>query len=420
MSVDASEQWKRPVDEELGLINQLLREGFLSGAGQGLPKKFEEQFREFVGAKYCLTSCSGTLALMSAYFAVGVGPGDEVITPAWGYECSYAGALHLGARPVFCEVDPRNMLIDPKDAERRITERTRAINVVHMGGNVCDMDGFLEIGRRYGIAIVEDAAHACGAEWDGKKIGSVGDITCFSLQGATPMAKPVAGGEGGIVTTNNQELYERQLIYCHLHRFNFEQELTNPAYRAMDGEGLGLKFRAHPLALAIAKVSLDNLDYRIRKSAENQEKIFSTLRKLPGLKPEYSYPKAKRISLYGGLKVIYHPEQLKGLPCQKFVEAVKAEGIPVIKGPRSTQKLEYFKPLFAYGFDLWQHNRGPLKGEFFGLPPYKGYRRGDFRITENVSENYFTLPCYIEPKDGLLDQIIEGFQKITENYEALL
>jgi len=420
VDINTSEQWKRPIEKELSLIKKLLEEGYLSGEGSGLPKEFEEQFREFIGAKHCLTVCNGTLALASAYYAVGVGPGDEVITPAWGYECSYAGAIHLGARPVFCEVDPRNMLIDPKDAERRITKRTRAINVVHMGGNVCDMDAFLEIGKKYGIAIVEDAAHAHGAEWDGKKIGSIGDICCFSLQGITPTAKPVAGGEGGVVTTNNREFYERQLVYCHLHRVGLNEELTHPDYRMFDAEGLGLKFRAHPLALAIAKVSLDNLEYRIRKSTENREKVFDALREMPGLEPEYSYPKAKRVSLYGGLKVIYHPEELGGLPCEKFVEAVKAEGVPVIKGPGSTQKLQHLKSLFTRGFDLWGHNRGPLGGEFFGLPPYKGYKKGDFPITEKVSENYFTIPSYIEPKPGLLDQIIRAFQKVVENYKALL
>jgi len=418
VNIDSSEQWKRSVEKELSLIRKLLEEGYLSGEGIGLPKEFEEEFREFIGAKYCLITDHGTTALASAYYAVGVGPGDEVITPVAGFICSYAGAIHLGARPVFADIDPKTLLIDPKDVEKRITRRTRAINIVHLGGNVCDMDAFMEIGKRYGIAIVEDAAHACGAEWDGKKIGSIGDITCFSLQGVNPNGKPVAGGEGGVVTTNNREFYERQLIYCHLHRVGIKEELTNPLYRMFDEQVLGLKFRAHPLALAVAKVSLETLEYRIKKSDENREKIFKALRELPGLEPEHSYPKAKRVGLYGGLKIIYHPEELDGLPVEKFIEAVRAEGAPISdpgwRHAGSTQKLQHLKPLFTRGFDLWGHNRGPLGSDF----EVKG--KGSFPVAETLDKRFFTIPSYIEPKEGFLDQYIKAFRKVVENHKLLL
>jgi dTDP-4-amino-4,6-dideoxygalactose transaminase len=184
VTIDSEEQWKRQLEEEKMLINNLLEKGALSGSGKGLPLEFEEEFRKYIGADYCLTVDHGSSALASAFYAAGVGPGDEVITPTIG---SYCGALHMGARPVFCDVDPNTLLIDPKDVERRITRHTRAINVIHLWGLVCDMDALMEIGRRYGIAIIEDAAHCTGAEWSGKKIGNVGDITCFSLQGVDPI-----------------------------------------------------------------------------------------------------------------------------------------------------------------------------------------------------------------------------------------
>lgn len=157
VTIDSSEQWRRPIEEEKRLVNELLERGFLSGSGQGLPKEFEEEFREFIGCDYCLTVDHGSTALASAYYAVGVGPGDEVVTPTAGY---IGGALHMGARPVFCDIDPKTLLMNPEDVERRITRRTRAINPIHMGGNVCDMDALMDIGRGYGIAIVEDACHA--------------------------------------------------------------------------------------------------------------------------------------------------------------------------------------------------------------------------------------------------------------------
>jgi len=110
---------------------------------------------------------------------------------------------------VFAAVDSKTLLVDPVDVERKIARKTRAINIVQLSGNICDMDAFMDIGKRYGIAIVEDAAHASGAEWNRKKIGSFGDITCFSLQGVNLTSKPIAGGEGGMVTSNNREFYER-------------------------------------------------------------------------------------------------------------------------------------------------------------------------------------------------------------------
>lgn len=421
VTIKDAEQWKRPIEEELKLIKNLLEEGAVSGAGIGLPKEFENEFKDYIGATYCLTTCNGTLALMSAFYAVGVGPGDEVIVPVWAYDCSFAGALHLGARPVFCDVDPRNMLIDPKEAESKITERTKAIVAIHFGGNVCNMDALLEIGKKYNIPIVEDAAHAHGAKWDGKKIGSFGDITCFSLQGiyTTPQSgKPVAGGEGGVVTTNNAEYYERMLIYCHLHRPEISQNLV--VFKGIiDEEGLGLKFRAHPLALAIAKISLKTLDYRIEKTDIFRETILTKIQDIAGLKPEFVYPKAKRISLYGGIKIFYNPEYFDGLPCEAFVSALKAEGVPVIAGPGSTQKLVHLKPVYKNGFDVWGRGRSPIKGSFMGLPEYKGYKEGDFPVAERLAKNFFTLPTYIEPKKGFVDQIVAAFHKVANNYKQL-
>ncbi|MCD6593574.1 DegT/DnrJ/EryC1/StrS family aminotransferase [Candidatus Bathyarchaeota archaeon] len=422
VTIEDPEQWKRPIEEEKKAVCELIERGELSGSGFGVSKQFEEEFREYIGCEYCLTVDHGTTALASAYYAVGVGPGDEIITPTAGYIGSYAGALHMGARPVFCDIDPKTLLMDPEDVERRITKRTKAINVIHMGGRVCDMDALIDIARKHGLAIVEDACHAPGAEWDGKKIGNVGDITCFSLQGINPHGKPVSGGEGGIVCTNNRELYERQLIYCHLHRAGVTKELTNPAYRLFDSEVLGLKYRAHPLALALARISLKSLPYRNKRMRENRAKIFSELRKLPGLEPVHDYEKANPGGFYGGFKVIYKPEELGGLPIEKFIEAMRAEGAPIRARMVSSSGpgLEHLHNIFIKGFDLWGHNRGPLGGEWCGLPPFKGYKKGDFPVAEKMMNRVLTLPALIDPKEGFLEQYIKAFKKVTSNYESLL
>jgi len=359
----------------------------------------------------------GSAALASAFYAVKVGPVDEVITPTLGYIGTYCGALHLGARPVFCDIDPETLLIDPQDVERRITPRTKAIVPIHLWGNVCDMDALMDIGKRYGIAVVEDAAHAHGAEWDGVKIGNIGDVTCFSLQGTMPGGKPVCGGEGGIATTNVREFYERMLAYCHLHRVGVTEELTLPEYRGLDSEVLGLKWRAHPLALALARVSLRSLDYRNRKRDEFRRKLFEALDEIPGVKPVKSYPKAKPAGFYGGLKLIYQPDDLDGLPVERYVEALRAEGVPI---SRYGRKLEHLRMIFRRGFDLWGHGRGPLGGEFLGLPPFKGYKEGDFPVAESLIGRILSIPAYIDPEEGFLEGVIKAFEKVAANHKRLL
>lgn len=417
VQVDDPEQWTREIEKEKNVINDLLDAGAISGSGAGLPAEFEDRFAEQVGAEFCLSVNHGSAALASAFYAVGVGPGDEVITPTAGYLGSYEGALHLGARPVFCEVDPNTLLADAEDVEDRITDRTKAINVIHWNGRVCDMDAFRELGEKYDLPIIEDAAHAHGSHWGDEMVGAIGDITCFSLQGVTPHGKPVCGGEGGIVTTDNREYYERQIAYCHLHRGGMSDELTMEPYASLDREVLGRKWRAHPIAMALANVSLDSLEYRNRKHVEYRNEMHEALADVPGLKPVETYDKSESGGFYGGLRVIYQPEELDGLPVERFVEAAKAEGVS-ISGP-GFDYLEHRRTLFTDGFDLWGEDRGPLGGEFCGLPEFEPYEEGDFPVTEELNERVLSLSCYIEPVDGYLEQQIAALKKVVENADRL-
>jgi len=417
ITISSPEQWKRPIEEEKRLINELIDKGIYSLGS--IIKEFEEEFREFSGCEYCLTTDHGGTAIANAFYAAGLGPGDEFIVPTVGYLGGYFGGLHMGARPVFCDIDPKTLLIDPEDAERRITKRTRLIHPVHMHGAVCDMDALMDIGRRYGIAIVVDAAHAHAAEWDGKKAGNVGDIVCFSLQGGpSPSGKPVSGGEGGIVTTNNREFYERLLIYGHLHRAGIDEELKSlrPPYRMLDSEVLGWKMRIHPFAAALAKVSLSTLSYRNERMLKFWKGLCDGIRELPGLDLQHTYNKAKR-DFYAGAQILYNPDELGGLSAEKFVEAMRAEGAPLSRGGR---KLEHLRSIFTQGYDLWGHGRGPLGGEFMGLPPFKGYKEGDFPVAESLRDKILLSQVYVEPKEAFLDQYIEAFRKVTSNYKSLL
>lgn len=417
VQIDDPEQWERDVEEEKRRVNELIEEGVMTGAGYGVMAEFEEDFGDYVGAEYCVTVDHGSTALGSAYYAVGVGPGDEVITPAAGYLGAYEGALHMGARPVFCELDEDTQLADPEDVEERITERTKAINLIHSGGRVCDMDAFRDLADDYDLALVEDAAHAHGAEWDGDKVGSVGDITCFSLQGVTPHGKPVAGGEGGIVTTNDRELYERNLSYCHLHRRNVTDELTLEPYKNLDRQLLGRKWRAYPLAIAIATVSFESLDYRVNNEIEWRNRINDAIEDIPGLKPVATYPESDSGGLYGGMSLQYEPDAHEGVSAERFVEAASEEGVP-LRGP-GIGHIEHTRYIHQEGYDLWGEGRGPLGDEWCGLPPYEGYEEGDFPVTEGLREISLGMPTYIDPVDGYFEQVIAGLEKVAANADQL-
>jgi len=414
VTVDASEQWKRPVEKEKAAVCKLIDEGFLSGANQGVPKEFEDRFREYIGCKYVLTTSHGHTAIASGFFAAGLGAGDEFITPTIGYIGSYAGALHMGAKPVFCEVDPNTLLMDPADAEKRITPKTRVLAPIHLHGRPCDMDGLLALAETHNLIIVEDAAHAHGSEWGGVKIGNIGHIACFSMQGRTPGGKPVAAGEGGIVATNDRELYERALIYCHLHRPGALDELTNPVYRQLEPQLLGWKWRAHPLAVAIALVSLQHLPYRLDHFEANREELFEKIEGLPGIRPVRNYPKARGVELYGGLRFLYDPDQLNGLPAAKFVQAMRAEGAP-LSGPK-VGHIEHLRALYTKDLPgLWgKGHPGPAD---IPLPRYK---EGDFPISEGLRDKVLSTSGCIDAAEGFIDQFATAFKKVVDQHKKLL
>ena len=414
VTADASEQWKRPVEEEKAAVCKLIDEGVLSGAGSGMPKQFDEEFKEFIGCKYVLATSHGHTAIASGFFAAGLGAGDEFIHPAAGYLGGYAGALHMGATPVFCEVDPKTLLADPADIEKRITSKTRVIAPIHSCGRVCDMDSLLAICEKHNLILVEDAAHAHGSEWDGVKIGNLGHIACFSLQGVIPGGKPVAAGEGGIVATNDRELYERCLIYCHLHRSGALDELTNPVYKQLEHQLLGWKFRAHPLALAIARVSLKTLPYRLEHYAANRDELVDKIKGLPGIELAHNYPKAKGTELYGGLRFLYDAETFGGLRATRFCEALNAEGVPINAcGPGHIEHLRaiYTKDLPG----LWgKGHPGPAN------IPLPRYQEGDFPITESLRGKILCMSGWVEAAEGAIDQVALAVRKVVDQHKALL
>lgn len=193
-------------EEEEREILETLRSGWLTTGPR--TREFERRFAEYVGCRQAIGVNSCTSGLHLSLVALGVGPGDEVITSPITFAATANVIVHQGAKPVFADVDPETLNVDPAEIERRITPRTKVVMPVHLFGQPCGMEAILAAARRHGVAVVEDAAHAIGAEYRGRKIGSFGDLTVFSFYAT----KNITTGEGGMLTTNRDDLAEKARI----------------------------------------------------------------------------------------------------------------------------------------------------------------------------------------------------------------
>jgi perosamine synthetase len=233
-----AEFWRLPVMEpslggnELKYVSDCIASNWISSQGEYV-KHFEQAFCDYLAVDFALSTTSGTTALHLALVALGIGPGDEVIVPDLTFAASANTVIHCGAKPVLADVDRYTWTVDPVAIESKVTERTRAIMPVHLYGHPCNMDPILDIAARHDLFIVEDAAEALGAEHKGRKVGTLGDVGCFSFYAN----KVITTGEGGMVVTSNPALYERMAIlrdhgmskerrYWHLYP-GFNYRMTN-------------------------------------------------------------------------------------------------------------------------------------------------------------------------------------------------
>jgi len=194
-------------DEELEAVVAAVKSGWVSSQGAFI-KDFEQGFADYCGVKYGVATCNGTVALHLALAALGIGPGDEVLVPALTFVATANAVTYTGAKPVFVDSQPDYWGIDPDSLEVAITPRSKAVIPVHLYGHPCDMDAIMEIAHRHGLYVIEDAAEAHGAIYKGRKVGSLGQISCFSFYGN----KIITTGEGGMCMTNDTRLIERMRI----------------------------------------------------------------------------------------------------------------------------------------------------------------------------------------------------------------
>ncbi len=227
----------------------------------------ENEYKEFLGSAYSLAVNSGTSALICALVACGVGPGDEVVIPAYTWVATAAAVTMVGAIPVLCEIDT-SLTLDPVDLTKRITPLTKAIVAVHMRGISADMDEIMAVAREHGIKVIEDAAQANGGTYKGRMLGSIGDMGCFSLQ----QSKVITTGEGGMVVTNSEELWQRAVLYHDGagYQFRFIPRKI-PAFP-------GQNYRLTELQAALSLGQLEKMPSILRQTQRNKHQIVKGVR----------------------------------------------------------------------------------------------------------------------------------------------
>ena len=297
---------------------------------------FESAYAALTGAKYCLATANGTSALITSLAALGVGPGDEVIVPPYTFVATINSVLLMRALPVFADTDIDTFQIDARKVERSITGRTKLILPVHLGGSAVDLDTILEVGRRRGITVVEDACQAHLAEWRGRKVGTYGKTGCFSFQAS----KNLNSGEGGALLTDDEALVET----CY--RFH-----NNSRGRGNNGDdfsyrNIGANLRLTEFQAALLTTQMTRLEAQARTRDANAAHLTERLRQIPGIAPARMYEGCTR-NAYHLYMFRYDPSHFAGLPRTAFIEALAAEGIPAQGGYSPLNKQPFLDDAFS-------------------------------------------------------------------------
>lgn len=263
-------------DDDIQAVVEVLKSPCIT---QG-PKieQFEQAVADYVGAKYAVAFSNGTAALHGACHAAGIGEGDEVITTPLTFAATSNAVLYCGGKPVFADIDERTYNIDPLAIEGHITERTRAIIPVDFTGRPADLDAILDVVERYGLVVIEDGAHSLGAEYKGRKVGSLAHMTMFSFH----PVKPVTTGEGGIITTDSEDYYERlKRFRSHgIVRTPYSEDQGGWHYEMVD---LGYNYRMTDIQAALGLSQMKKLDRLIRRRREIAEMYHERLSQIPGI-----------------------------------------------------------------------------------------------------------------------------------------
>lgn len=315
--------------EEKDLI-EVLRGKRWNRIGGSYVEKFEKVWGERIGAGHCLATSSGTSALVCSMNALEIGPGDEVIVPVYTFVATVNPVLLQHALPVFVDTDRETFQIDAGKIERAITKRTRAIVPVHLGGAAANLDAILPIAKKHKLFVVEDACQSHLAEWRGQKVGTLGDLGCFSFQAS----KHLNSGEGGAVVAADARLIE----ICKSFHNQGRGELNAGLGYVRNGDNRRLTEFQGALLLA----QLTRLEEQAKTREQNAEYLTKLLREIPGIIPAKMYEGCTR-NAYHIYMLRYDSNQFTGLARERFIKALRAEGIPCSGGYSPLNKERFMK-----------------------------------------------------------------------------
>lgn len=355
------------------------------GIGSDAIKAFEDQFAEFQDAKYCIATSSGTNALWVALKAGGVSAGDEVIIPPYTFIATASAVLMANAVPVFVDIDPETFNIDPVLIEKAITERTKVIMPVHIAGNPADMDRINDIAKKYNITVIEDAAQAHGAEWDGVKVGALAAGGIFSFQSS----KNMNSGEGGAIISNDDTFMNSCFAY-----YNCGRQRGREWY---EHQIVGGNHRINAMAASLLLPQLQSVEDDMVIRDKNRKKLDRALNS-EGLVTIGSYEKATRVANHLYL-LKYKADYFNDVPREKFFDAMRAEGVNTYAG---------YKPLYREKVFDNQDDDFPWLKDI----DYAGISCAETELIADYQSVWLTQN-HLLGNDRDTQDIINAFEKVT-------
>ncbi len=317
-------RWPQWDEREAQRVQAVLESGEWGGFNE-VVREFEAAWAKRHQAKHCISAVNGTLTLEAALRVLGIGAGDEVIVPPYTFIATANAVRLVGATPVFVDIEPDTYNLDIDRVAEAIGPKTKAVIPVHFGGLAVDMDRLLPLAKAHGLAVVEDAAHAHGSTWRGTPLGSLGDIGSFSLQ----QSKNLTAGEGGILTTNDDDLG--------LKLWSFANQGRDPQGRWYEHGMLGSNLRMSGWQAAILLAQLERFDEQLVRRQASARRLYSILEEIDGPTPMRWDPRCDNHA-HHLFMMRYDPDKYNGLSREDFVNALKAEGVPCSIG--------YYRPLY--------------------------------------------------------------------------
>jgi len=379
-------------DEERKAIEEILREGSLvSGA---YLEKFEKEFARFIGAKHAIAVSNGTDALFLSYLALDLTFGSRVLTTPFTFVATASSIIHAGSIPLFADVLEDGNL-DPASVEKMFSrEKIDAITVVHMYGKPVEMDEIRRIAREKGALVIEDAAHAHGAEYKGTKVGLLGDIAAFSLY---PTKIIAAGGWGGVIVTNDDEVAEKLTLL----RAHGELRHKLGEAGAYEYERLGYNMRMSHIEAAVAYYQLKRINTYIEKRRKIAKMLNELLGDLPGIRVPEEPNHLKHVYYIYSILI---DEKVIGWSRDEFVKALNAEGVEARRG--------YHKPLHKQ--ELFLNINDPRVNHFAKIHKYPEYAKMHLPNAERISQKTVWLPMHPFLTEEEVESIATAVRKLIE------